>query len=402
MRIGFDVSQTGRSKAGCGYFAESLIRHLARIDSENDYILYPTFGDLYWDPEWSTSTVFVGQSNFRRGLGHRTLEAAQFFWRNPPSDLETQLGDTDILHTNNFFSPGRLQKAKLVYTLHDLAFLEHPEWTTEQNRIGCFTGVFNASLYADLVIAVSAHSRRHFLETFPHYPPDRVVIINEASRFSARSDFLRPASLPPLRPDHFWLNVGTLEPRKNHLRLLRAYARLKGHLGETGPLVLAGGQGWLMDDLEKALDELALRQDVILLGYVDDEALQWLYQNCFAFVYPSLFEGFGLPVLEAMSLGAAVITSNTTSLPEIVGTSGLLVDPLQEEDIFQAMLKLSTGQVSREVFKETALQRSRAFSWTHTAEVVLQLYQDVTSAPKSSNQLGDGKFPLRAKSAVQY
>jgi glycosyltransferase involved in cell wall biosynthesis len=400
MRIGFDVSQTGRSKAGCGYFAESLIRHLAGIDSENEYVLYPTFGDLYWDPDWPTSTVSIGQPNFRRGLGHRTLEAAQFFWRNPPSDLETQLGNADIIHANNFFSPGRLQKARLVYTLHDLAFLEHPEWTMEQNRVGCFGGVFNASLCADLIIAVSAYTRGHFLETFPHYPVDRVVVVSEASRFSPRPDLVRPPSLPPLRPDHFWLNVGTLEPRKNHRRLLRAYARLKEHLGETGPLVLAGGQGWLMGDFEKAMDDLTLLHDVVLLGYADDEALQWLYQNCFAFVYPSLFEGFGLPVLEAMSLGAPVLTSDTTSLPEIVGTAGLLVNPLQEEDIFQAMLKLSTGQVSREVLKEMALQRSRSFSWTHTAEAVLQRYKDVASIPKWSAQLGYGKLPVRAKSAV--
>jgi glycosyltransferase involved in cell wall biosynthesis len=156
-----------------------------------------------------------------------------------------------------------------------------------------------------------------------------------------------------------------------------------------------------MGDFEKVLDEVALRQDAVLLGYVDDEALQWLYQNCFAFVYPSLFEGFGLPVLEAMSLGAPVVTSDTTSLPEIVGAAGLLVNPLEEEDISQAMLKLSTGQVSREALKEMALRRSGAFSWTHTAEAVLQWYKDVASTSKESTRIRDGKLPVQAKSAVR-
>ncbi|MBI4639078.1 MAG: glycosyltransferase family 4 protein [Candidatus Tectomicrobia bacterium] len=382
MRVGFDVSQTGRLKAGCGYFADSLIRHLAEIDSENEYILYPTFGDVYWDPDWPTATCLINRPNFKRGLGQKTLEAAQAFWGNPPSDIEVQLGNPDLIHANNFFCPTRLRKARLVYTLYDLGFMEYPDWTTEENRIGCFRGVFNASLYADYIIAISEYSRRHFLETFPHYPADRVSVIYLASRFSSHLDFAKPASLPPLQPAHFWLTVGTLEPRKNHRGLLQAYAKLKAHLGQTFPLVLAGGQGWLMDDFERTIDNLGLRQDAVLLGYVDDRALQWLYQNCFGFVYPSLFEGFGLPVLEAMSLGAPVIASNTTSLPEIVGLSGLLVNPLQEDDIFEAMRKVSRGEVDREVLKDKALEGARSFSWEHAARQVLTLYQEVASYPR--------------------
>lgn len=384
MRIGFDVSQTGRDKAGCGFFAESLIRHLAALDSDNEYILYPTFGDLYWDPDWPRTTCRIDRPNFRRGLGHRTYEALRAFWSNPPPDLEAQLGNPDLIHSHNFFCPLGLKRARLIYTLHDLSFLEHPGWTTEQNRIGCFTGVFHASLYADLIIAVSEYTRRHFLDTFPHYPAERVVVIYPASRFSGSEKIPRPESLPSLQPERFWLNVSTLEPRKNHLRLLQAYARLKAHLGETFPLVLAGGRGWLIEDLEQTLEELGLQQEVIQLGYVDDEALQWLYQNCFAFIYPSLFEGFGLPVLEAMSLGAAVIASKTTSLPEIVGSAGLLVDPLREEEIFQAMLRLSTGEIDREKLKEQALRRAEAFSWKRAAQEVLRLYREMGSGPRSN------------------
>ncbi len=383
MRIGFDISQTGRLKAGCGYFAYSLIQALAEVDSENEYILYPTFGDAFWDPDWPTTTCQIDKPNFRRGLGHRTFESVRLFWGNPPADFETQLGDPDIIHSNNFFCPTQLKKARLVYTLHDLAFIEHPELTTEQNRINCFTSAFNASLYADAIIAVSEYTRCNFLEIFPHYPADRVVVAYEASRFSGGSKIIRPIGLPPLEPERFWLTVGTVEPRKNHKRLLYAYAKLKAHLGQTFPLVLAGGRGWLMDDFEKVIDDLGLRQDVLLLGYVEDEVLQWLYQNCFAFIYPSLFEGFGLPVIEAMSQGAPVIVSNTTSLPEIVDSAGLLVNPLQEDEIFQAMLKLSTGEVSREVLKDMAIRRAAAFSWTSTARVVLEVYRGVASRRNS-------------------
>jgi glycosyltransferase involved in cell wall biosynthesis len=390
MRIGFDVSQTGRLKAGCGHFADSLIRYLVPIDSEHEYILYPTFGDNYWDPEWSTLTTQIDRPNSRRGLGHKTLAAAQLFWGNPPRDFEAQLGDPHIIHANNFFCPTGLRKARLVYTLHDLGFIEHPEWTTEENRIACFHGVFNASLYADFIIAVSHHSRRHFLEIFPHYPPDRVAVIYEASRFAGRSDATSVNSLPLLKSECFWLNVGTLEPRKNQRRLLQAYARLKAHLGKTFPLVLAGGRGWLMDDFEKTIENLGLQQDVILLGYVDDTTLQWLYQNCFAFIYPSLFEGFGLPVLEAMSLGAPVIAAKTTSLPEIVGSAGILVDPFQEEEIFSAMLRLSRRQVDREALQVSAREKAGKFSWKATARRVNDLYREVVSRRRFSTETKTG------------
>jgi len=377
MRIGFDVSQTGRLKAGCGYFADSLIRSLSEIDAKNEYLLYPTFGDFYFDPEWATTTVKVDGIRIRRGLAHETPDAARAFWSRPPVDVEAQLGDPDVVHANNFFCPTTLRKAALVYTLYDLSFLEHPEWTIEANRSGCFDGVFNASLYADRIIAISQFSRRHFLETFPHYPSARVVVVPPASRFTHRAGIAHPEGLPPLAPEQFWLSVGTLEPRKNQRRLLRAYAELRARWGRTFPLVLVGGQGWMMNDFQELVAELGLGSDVILTGYVSDDTLQWLYQNCFAFVYPSLFEGFGLPVLEAMSCGAAVITSTTTSLPEIVGSAGVLVDPLREEAITGAMRQLSIGEIDREMLKRQGLEQSARFSWRQTAEQARDVYRQV-------------------------
>jgi glycosyltransferase involved in cell wall biosynthesis len=378
MIIGFDASQTGEGKAGCGYYAEGLIAQLAELDSENTYILYPTFGDGVWDPCWPQTPPPVRGPNVRQGLGHRTRAELETFWRSPTLD-EDQLGRPDVIHTHNFYCPRGLRHARVVYTLHDLAFLEHPEWTTEANRINCFSGTFNASLYADRIVAVSDYTRQHFLRTFPHYPPERIAVIYSGSRFTQRSIEDRPASLPDLRPDGFWLTVGTFEPRKNHRRLLLAYARLKARLGHVLPLVLAGGKGWLMDDFEHTLDELQLRQDVLVLGYVEDRALQWLYTHCFGFLYVSLFEGFGLPVVEAMSCGAAVISSNTTSLPELVADAGLMVDPLDENDIADAMVGVATGAVERPSLKGQAAARAHQFSWRGAAAQVRAVYEELAA-----------------------
>ena len=377
MRIGFDISQTGKQKAGCGYFADGLIGHLAEIDSQNDYILYPTFGDSFWDPDWASGTCRIPQPNFHNGLGHKTFEAAKFFWSHPPENFEAQLGNPDILHANNFFCPRGLRKARLVYTLYDLSFLVHPEWTTEQNRTTCFQGVFDASLHADLIISISEYSRNHFLGVFPHYPAERIRVVYPASRFSGTEAGSRPENLSSLGKDRFWLNVGVLEPRKNHRGLLRAYARFSRKQREECPLVLAGGGGWLMDDFQKDLEALDLTRDVIMIGYTDDMSLRWLYQNCLAFVYPSLFEGFGMPVLEAMSLGAPVVTSKVSSIPEIVGQAGILIDAGEADTIYQGMSQLAADEGLREALKQKAKQRASSFSWKASASRVLDLYREI-------------------------
>jgi glycosyltransferase involved in cell wall biosynthesis len=375
MRIAYDISQTGRDKAGCGYFAYSLIRALAEIDLENEYLLLNSFGEFSWDGQASPAACGIQRPTFKPGMSHANPVDARRFWYSPPPDLDAALGNPDIVHSNNFFCPTGLERARLIYTLYDLSFIEHPEWTTEMNRTLCFDGVYHASLYAHTILAISEFSRAHFLHTFPHYPAENIHVIYPASRYTYTADLQRPRRLPgQLRAGGFWLCVGTLEPRKNHLGLLRAYARHKARFGSVMPLVHAGGPGWLMNDFKDQIRKLNLQNDIFLLGYVDDEMLKWLYQNCFAFVYPSFFEGFGLPVLEAMSLGAAVITSQTTSIPEIVGEAGILVDPAQEHQIADAMDELADDNKKLIALRHASAQQAACFDWKQSAKKALELY----------------------------
>jgi glycosyltransferase involved in cell wall biosynthesis len=384
VRIGFDVSQTGRDKAGCGVLADSLIRHLPALMAEDEFLLYATFGDLYWDERWAEETALPAGANVRRGFHHTDFEEARAFWRTPPAALDSALGDPDIVHSNNFFCPLTLERARLVYTLHDLAFVENPEWTTEGNRIGCFTGAFNASVRADFIVAVSDFSRRHFLANFPHYPVERTAVVHEASRFAdvGSPAAPRPERLAGFEAAGFWLSVGTIEPRKNYDRLLDAYARLRAGRRRTLPLVIAGKGGWMMQHFEDRLAALGIAEDVIRLGYVSDGELCWLYRNCFALVYPTLWEGFGLPLVEAMSQGAAVISSNVSAIPEILGDAGLLIDPHDVESLVAAMRRLEAEPALRGEIVERAARRVLRFSWQEAARKVAEIYREALARPR--------------------
>ncbi len=383
MRIGFDISQTGSHKAGCGYFADSLICALADLDGENDYILYPHFGTTFWDPNGEKNARKIDKPNIRQKRIGRDLGTAFAFWENIDADAEERLGNPHIIHANNYSCPSGFRKARVVYTLYDLSFLDYPDLTTEENRSNCFGGVFSAAVSADFIVSISRYSLNRFLETFPHYPRERTGVAHLGSRFSsADPGRMMGETVNGLEPDKFWLSVCTLEPRKNLRRLLRAFREYLNRSETPHPLVLAGGEGWMEEELETFIIELGLNDSVLITGYVSDEKLCWLYENCFAFIYPSLYEGFGLPVLEALGFGAAVITSNTTSLPEVAGEAALYVDPLNVSDMAKAFLMLDAKKDYGEGLRQKAVSRAMGFSWRKTAQKVLDIYEQVMRMPK--------------------
>ena len=381
MRIGFDISQTGAGKAGCGYVADGLIRAMERLDAPHEYLLYPAVGDLFWDPAWRSATFHPASKHMKRVLHPASFADCGSFWRNPPPGFEERLGNPDLVHVHNFYAPAELRRARLVWTLHDLDFLIHPEWCEEANRVGCFAGALGASLRADLIVSVSDFSRLQFLEIFPHYPEDRIVTVHPASRFDGPRKRPRPAGCGAIEPGSYFLAVGTMQPRKNLVRLVQAWARLRERNPAAPRLVLTGGHGWNEAELE---EEIRDRQGLTLTGYVDDDCLAWLYENCFAFLHVALAEGFGLPVLEAMSLGAAVICSGTTSLPEVTGGAALMVNPKRAEEIEAAMSRLLEEGDLQASLRQRSIDRAKGFSWEEAARRTLALYEECLNRQKLS------------------
>jgi len=379
MKIGFDVSQAGSAKAGCGYVANNLIQQLALLDSENRYLLYRLWGDEFHDPLYRKITPV--KSNARMRYEDRgSFKAEKNFWSKKQENFTSSSEMPDIIHSNNFFCPNyKLKNIQLVYTLYDLSFVQCPEHTTEANRLICLKGLFNASLYSDHIVSISEYSKKDFLNTFPYYPEENITVIPLGARFSmALKDSPPIFKGSELMPNQFILSVGTLEPRKNQLGLIKAYKALKDEgVLEGIPLVLAGQSGWLAEPINEFIIKFGLERDVIKLGRVDDKMLAWLYRHCLFLAYPSFFEGFGLPILEAMSMGAAVISSNTSSMPEVVGDAALLINPYEVDELVQAMRYLILDKSKRDHLKMLSLKRSELFSWDKAACAVLEVYNNL-------------------------
>jgi glycosyltransferase involved in cell wall biosynthesis len=279
--------------------------------------------------------------------------------------------------------------------LYDLSFAVEPAWTTETNRLGCFDGVFRSAMAADWVVAISEASRADYLDMFPHFPEDRIRVIYPCSRFADSSaQGKRPNALDDMPAESYWLSVGTIEPRKNQRRLVEAYARYLALGGVPMPLVLAGGKGWLMEDFQEHLRAFGIDARVVMTGYISDDELIWLYRNCYANLYSSLFEGFGLPVLEGMQFGAATLASNTTSIPEVAGDAAILLNPEDIDGWAHAMLRLAANRMQRDHLRDAAIKQAARFSWKDSANQLLKLYDEAVASPKRSGW-GGSDFPER-------
>ncbi len=380
MHIGFDISQTGSGKAGCGYFAHALIKAMLELAPEHRYSLFPSFGDFYFDALMPIQNPYSGRDT-HYGPRHLSRETARKYWAG--NEVETSRGNPDVIHANNFWCPTQLATCRLIYTFYDMGFAVEPSWTTETNRVGCFDGVFRSSLAADWVVAISEASKAHYLSVFPHFPEERIRVIYPCSRFAdASAEGKRPKALNDVPAGGYWLNVGTVEPRKNQRRLAEAYARYLSLGGAPMPLVLAGGKGWLMGDFQRHLSELGIEAHMVMTGYVSDDELIWLYRNCYANLYPSLFEGFGLPVLESMQFGAPTLTSNSSSIPEVAGDAAVLLDPEDTEGWAQAMLRLSANKYERDQLSAAALVQAERFDYKLSAAALLRLYEEAIASPK--------------------
>lgn len=331
-------------------------------------------------PENWRFTAMVGARNTRQypqiAMRQSRLDTESPFKRIIWEQLAQpfQLGAFDLYHAMAFVLPLALNKASVV-TVYDLSFMRYPERLTAARRLylRLLTGL--SCQRARRVIVIS-HSTGHDVQALLHVSPDKIDVTPLAYDTALHKP-LPSAQIAVFRqqkglPERFWLFVGTLEPRKNLVMLLRAYAALPR--AERLPLVVGGGRGWQYDDIFAAVDAHGLADDVSFPGFIPTEELPLWYNSAEVFVYPSLFEGFGLPVLEAMACGTPVITTNTSSLPEVAGNAGLCLPPQDVEAWTQALHKAQHDSQWRQETSQKGLEEAQRFSWKETARLTAASY----------------------------
>lgn len=375
LTIGFDATAAVQQAAGIGRYTRELLAALSARDDAHRYRVY------YCARGKGEGALLPLNGRFElRALpvSDRIMNAVWHRCRLPvPAQLLT--GQFDLFHSPDFTLPPTLGKPA-VLTVHDLAFLRVPSCAYPTLRAYLQAVVPRSARRAARIIAVSENTRQDVIELL-HLPPERVCTVLEGVGQEFR----------PLAPDAaldaahrlsiqepYILSVGTLEPRKNYTRLLDAYALLRER-GVSHPLVIAGARGWLYEPILRRIHELHL-EDHVLLAEPRNADLPALYSGAEVFVYPSLYEGFGIPPLEALACGAPVVCSSASSLPEVVGDAALTFNPLEVEEIAATIWTILSDTGLRENLKARGPLRAARFTWSHAAAETVRVYEEAADA----------------------
>ncbi len=373
MRIAIDYTAAIRQGAGIGAYVHNLVAALLAQDSVDQYTLL-TSGQPTHERPFPDAPNARGRSMF---IPDRYLNILWYRWHMPvPATLFS--GPTDIYHGPNFVLPPLSKKVRKVVTIHDLAFLEHPEYAVPSLAAYLRQVVPEAVAAADVVTTVSSEVSRTLVEHFQTPRAKLAVIPNGVAPYFRRitDPLLLNATRHKFELKHpLILGVGTLEPRKNHAGLIKAFYQAQKKKHGPAMLALAGGQGWLYEETQKLVAELKLERKVRFLGRVSDLELITLYSMADVFAFPSFFEGFGIPPLEAMACGAPVITSNTSSLPEVAGDAALLVDPNDISALAQAIQTLLENEQLRSELVQKGYLQAQKYTWDMSARRMLQIYR---------------------------
>ncbi|MBI3966896.1 MAG: glycosyltransferase family 4 protein [Chloroflexi bacterium] len=383
MRIAVDYSAALNQGAGIGRYTRCLIGALAELDRANEYVLF--YAPQRGKRQKLAQAPLPGYGNFHGTALPLTERSLGIVWHRLglPVPVDLLVGRFDLLYSPNFVLPPSRHGATML-TVHDLSFVLFPE-CADSRLVAYLQRVVPPSVArADLVLADS-HNTKNDIVCLLDVPPERVEVVHlgvephfrRVTTAERLDDVRRRLELE--RP--FLLSVGVVEPRKNYVRLIEAFARLRAEGYTDHELLIVGRRGWLSDDTYDRARELELDDHVRFLGHVDEADLPALYSLADVFVYPSLYEGFGLPPLEAMACGTPVVCSRSSSLPEVVGDAALLVTPTDIEELVDALRRVLDDTELRRDLGERGQARAATFSWPAAASQFLDLYGRVAPLP---------------------
>jgi glycosyltransferase involved in cell wall biosynthesis len=372
MRVGLDAIPLATPRTGVGHYTFELARHLALIDPPDEFELvspFPFAAPISADDQLPANLRCV----------HTRVNSLRRRWFAVGLPLYLKQSAFDLFHGTNYEVP-LWSRCPSVLTIHDLSLLLHP--STHEDRLvrRSRRRLPIMARAASYIITPSESVRREVCE-YLRVKPSKTHAIPEAPR-----DIFRPLPLEETSEarrrlqieDEFILFVGTIEPRKNLLTLLRAFEEVLRTTALRPQLVIAGKKGWLTDELFSHVKKSGVEDRLRFTGYLTDEDLRALYSSCRVFVYPSLYEGFGLPPLEAMACGAPVITSQIPAITETVGTTAArLVSPTDTQALARNIIELLENENERRSLSATGKERSAQFSWERTARLTLEVYREL-------------------------
>lgn len=372
MRIAIDASRAVNEKAGIGRYTLELIRHLLAVDQKNEYLLIFSFMRSNSHKE-KIIKEFQKYPKVQTKVFHLPGHLKEKMWDWQLPWFKHWLGKTDIFYAPSFLEVNLGLKIPQVVTIYDLTTLLFPKHLgkTMTERYNLKTK--RACQKVQKIIAISKSTKNDLIKLLK-VPAAKIEVI-----YPGKNDLESPAANLPkgLKSKSYILAVGTIEPRKNLIGLFKAYALLPIALQEKYPLVVAGAEGWNTGETFNCLKVLKLEDKVKFLGFVSDGVLSKLYQETALFVYPSLYEGFGFPVLEALSFGVPVITSDISSLPEVAGSAAVLVEPRKSKSISNAIQKLLEHKEEADKLRHLAKKQADKFSWQKTAKETLKVFEEI-------------------------
>ncbi len=368
--IAIDYTAAMEQVGGIGRYTRELVTALAQQDTQTDYRLFvaghnqrslpePPGSNFTWKPARQSTRWFA-----------RTWHRLQV-----PLRIEQWTGPVNLLHATDFTLPPTSRHTRTILTVHDLSFERAPDTATPELRAYLSKVVPRSVEKAHLILADSESTRQDLIALYD-VPFQKIQVL-----YSGVDDRFYPVqdkeAIKAVREQYkignqpFILSVGTIQPRKNYGRLLEAFHRMDR---KDMKLVIAGAKGWLDDPLYKQVKKLKLENRVQFIGFVTDEHLPALYSAASVFAFPSLYEGFGLPPLEAMACGVPVVVSNTSSLPEVVGDAAELVDPYDVDQLADAITRVLDSDTLRHRLINQGQMRAQGFSWRTAARQLLQYY----------------------------
>ena len=365
MKLGIDARLIQGDFTGDSTYWRGLIEALSRLDVE--FV-------IYLDAKLPEPEISVSKSIPVRIL-HAPCSRVWSAWTFPRALKEDGIQVAHVQYT----IPPRMP-CPTVTTIHDVSFKRHPEFFKLKDRLILDWAVKRASKKAARIIAPSQHTKKELVQLY-RIDPAKITVTYEGvdAQFRPMDRQVARALVGEKHGIHspFILTLGVIQPRKNLGRLLDAFSALKGNLESEHKLVIVGKQGWKEADLQGRIAALGLAKNVVLTGYVPYEDLPALYNAADVFVYPSVYEGFGLPPLEAMACGTPVITGNQSSLPEVVGEAGLMVDPFDPEAFTDAMARVLSSESLRSEMSSRGLAQAKKFSWDRMAQETVAVYHSL-------------------------